>query len=362
MFSSQPITNRSFTIMVIFFMIGTSILIAPNALALNAKQDAWLSCLLGVVINLLLVWLYVVLGERHPEQTLVGYSEKLLGKWIGKFVGLLFALFCYLLASLMVGDMGYFLTTQALVETPIEYLQMLFVVSIVVAIREGLQVYSRVVEIFFPWILLLFLVLIVSLAPQFDLDKLKPVLEFGMAPVMKGSFSFFSLQEMVVLLMLYPFITKGKGRGRGFIIGTLIGGIVLVVTTMGSIVVLDYTQTANNFFPTYVMAKNISIGQFLERLEGMMMLIWILSIFVKVAITFHAAIIGIAQVFRIDEKILIWPLAIGMIVLSLMCYTNVIYVQHFLSLIWTPFASVFMLVIPLILLGVSLLRKSASVG
>jgi spore germination protein KB len=83
MIGSERISIRAFTILTFFFMIGTSILIAPNGLALAAKQDAWLAAIAGIAINLVLVWLYAVLGERHSGQTLVEYSQTLLGKWAG---------------------------------------------------------------------------------------------------------------------------------------------------------------------------------------------------------------------------------------------------------------------------------------
>ncbi len=353
------ISKRSFTILVIFFTIGTSILITPNGLAQIANQDAWISCILGICVDLLLVWLYVWLGRRHPDRTIVGCCEELLGPWIGKIPGVLFALFCYFLAALMVGDLGYFCTTQTMVDTPIEILQLLFVLTVVIAVLAGISAYARAAEFFFPWFLLLLALLMAALAPKFEIGRLLPVMENGVVPLAKGAFSFYSLQEMVVLLMLYPYVRKGKGRGRAFLTGTLIGGLVLVVTTVGSIGVLDSIQVANNQFPTYIMAKNISIGNFMQRMEGLLMLIWVLSIFMKVTMTFHASVIGMAQLLRVEERALVWPMAIGLVVISLMCYTNVVYVQNFLATTWTPFASLFMIVVPLLLLAASWIKKKA---
>lgn len=354
---SGQISFRSFTILVIFFTIGTTILIAPNGLATSASQDAWIACMIGIAANLAMVAGYVLLGNRHPDQSIVEFGETLLGKWIGKPAGLLFGLYCYLLAALMVGDLGYFLTTQTMVETPIESLQVLFAIVIVIAVKAGMDAYVRAADIFFPWFALLFALLIITLLPKFDIKELMPPVEYGVRPILKAAFSFFSLQELGVLLMLYPYVKKGKGRGRAYFAGTLVGGIVIVATTIGSIGVLSYVQVANNQFPTYVMAKNISIGQFLERLEGILMLLWILSIFVKVTLTFHASVLGISQVFRLDERVLVLPLAIGMVVLSLMCYTNAVYVQNFLATIWSPFSSVFMLAYPSMLLLLSYARN-----
>ncbi|MBW7456122.1 endospore germination permease [Paenibacillus sepulcri] len=358
MIGSERISIRAFTILTFFFMIGTSILIAPNGLALAAKQDAWLAAIAGIAINLILVWLYAVLGERHSGQTLVEYSQTLLGKWAGKLVGLLFTLFCYLLAALMLGDMGYFMTSQIMTETPIEALQILFVICIVLVVRQGFTGYSRASEILFIWVVLLLVLFTAPLLPIFDSGRLRPVLEFGLMPILDGGSHFFAFQEMAVLLMVYPFVVSSKGRKNAFAIGTALGGLVLILTTLGSIGVLGEALTANNLYPVYTLAKNIKFGRFIERIEGLMIFIWVCSIFLKITLVFHSSIIGFSQVTGIgDRRVFLWPLAIGMIVLSLACYTNIIYVEYFLITYWSAFATVFLVAVPALLLLVSLIRK-----
>jgi len=352
---TERISIRAFTILTFFFMIGTSILIAPGGLAVDAKQDAWLACAVGVIINLALVWLYVLLGERH-------YSETLLGKWAGKLVGLLFLLFCYLLASLLVGDMGYFMTSQIMPETPIEVLQVLFMVTVVVVVRQGMKGYAMASEILFIWIVILIFVFIAPLVPVFDHRRMLPVMEYGAKPVLKGAGHFFGLQEMSVLLMIYPFVSSGKGRKNAFLLGTALGGLVLIVTTLGSIGVLGDDLTANNIYPVYTLAKNIKLGRFVERIEGLMIFIWVCTIFVKTTLVFHATVIGSSQLTGIkDQRVFLWPLAMGMIVVSLACYTSIIYIQYAISIYWAPFASLFLLFIPGLLLLVSLIRRKKTV-
>ncbi len=206
--------------------------------------------------------------------------------------------------------------------------------------------------------ILLFLLLILPLIPKFNVRHFFPLMEFGLKPILKGAFTFSGLQELVVMLMFYPFVNKIKGRTNGFISGILIGGAILFMTTFGSIAVLGVTLTSNQLFPAYTLAKNISIGHFLERVEGILISIWVLSIFVKIVITFHASLIGFVQIFKLkDEKPLIAPLALGMIVLSIMCYPNTIFISDYLSKNWGPFSLIFALFLPLLLLIASLFRK-----
>lgn len=352
----QKITHRTFFVSVALFTVGTSILVAPAALAQNAKQDAWLACIIGGLFNLLLTGFYAFIGRRLKQRSLIQYGMDVLGKWAGTVVGVWYAGFFYLLASLMIGEIGYFLTTQVIPETPIEVLQILFAVVVVLAVRGGFSVYARMAEIFFPLLILLFGVLVFSLMPQIDMDNLAPVLEEGWGGVFKGSISFFMMQETVLLLMFYSKVESGKGRAGAYLYGVALGCFMLLLIAIESIAILGATLTQNQNFPAYALAKSISIGHFLERIEGIIIFIWVLSIFVKVALSFEAALIGLGDLLRDrSTKPYTVPLALGMVILSLMSYRSTFIMQQFTNT-WLPIVVISGVLLPVLILSVALLR------
>ncbi len=89
----SSISIRQFTLLVIFFTIGTSILFVPTVLSAEAKQDAWIAAILGTGVGVAIVCLYAKLAMLFPNMTFVQYSETILGKWLGKFVSLTFLLY-----------------------------------------------------------------------------------------------------------------------------------------------------------------------------------------------------------------------------------------------------------------------------
>ncbi|MBO7742959.1 endospore germination permease [Paenibacillus sp. MWE-103] len=355
--NANRISIRCYTIIVIFVTIGTSILIAPSGLAIAAKQDAWLAGIVGSAVNILLVALYAAVGERYPELNLAQCIDKLLGKWVGAAVTLGYTVYFFFLGSLMIGSMGFFMTTQLLQDTPVEALMILFVLVVVIALKSGSIVYARAVEIFFPLAAALLVILLFCLLPILDPSRLLPVYEFGAKPILRGAYSFYSLQNSVLLMMLYPHVAKGKGRRRALVGGTLAGNGVLVVLTLLCIMMLGPEQTGNNVYPTYLLAKNVSIGGFLERLEGALIFIWILTIFVRILIVFQATIGCASHVLRLrDENILIWPVMLAGIVMALMCYSNMVVVQESVAKSWSTLSLLPLVLLPLLLYFVSLVR------
>lgn len=83
MLDNVKITERQFTVLVILYIIGSAILVIPSILVSLAKQDAWITAILTVGVALFIIPLYVLLGRRFPNMTLLEYTEEILGE-VGK--------------------------------------------------------------------------------------------------------------------------------------------------------------------------------------------------------------------------------------------------------------------------------------
>lgn len=71
---------------------------------------------------------------------------------------------------------------------------------------------------------------------------------------------------MVVLLMIFPSVVNvQKSAQKGFYIGAIVGGIVLIIIIALSILVLGASNTSQRAFPSYALAQRISIGIFTKN-------------------------------------------------------------------------------------------------
>lgn len=100
MYHNGIISARQFAIIVLLFVVGDSILYVPSLTAAEAKQDAWISGIIGWGEGLLLTLLYSAVSKRYPNQTIIQYSELILGRWLGKVVSVLFITYFFIDASL----------------------------------------------------------------------------------------------------------------------------------------------------------------------------------------------------------------------------------------------------------------------
>lgn len=357
---TNQITSLQFGILVFLFSVGTSILITPSLLAKGAQQSAWVPAILGISGGLMLVFLYNLIGSKMGSHSFYDYCEKVLGRWIGRVLVLMYTFFAFITASILLWIQGNFLITQIYQETPASFLQGIFAITILIAVNFGIQAVARSSEIFIPWVLLLLTFMIFSLIPQYEGKKLLPLLDFNWKPTISASLSYISVvtSPLVLLLTLFPKIKDIKAAKRGMLLGNLLGGIILLMISLMTVSILGADLTQNQTFPAYIVAKKINIGAFITRIEVVLAFIWIITIFYKTHLYFYAAIEGFAHAFKIKNvKSVSAPLTFLLGALSINIYPNTAYMMEWNVKTWIPFSLTFGLVFPLILLIAGLLRK-----
>ncbi|MHC0037653.1 GerAB/ArcD/ProY family transporter [Pseudoneobacillus sp. C159] len=359
MLSKVKISASQFAIMVMLNTIGTTILIVPSGLANEAGQDAWIPAVLGVGVGLLVILLYNALGGIYPQLTYVEYSKKILGKWLGTVVSIGFVVFSFIGASTLVWVLGNFLLTQIMPETPTFILHGCFVLVVMMGVRLGLETIARCAEIFLPWVVLFFLLLVLLPIPDLKMENLLPVFESEPKPLIKSTLLFLSVATLplITFQMIIPNGERSKDMNKAFYWGSLLGGLVLVVITILTLLVLGPGLTARNLYPSFALAKKVGVKGVLERIEVIMAILWFITIYFKTTIYCYASIKGIAQILSLkDERTLTIPFGMLVIALSLIIYPDILYEAKWDIHTWIPYSLTHGLILPIILWSIAKIR------
>ncbi|WP_164821466.1 GerAB/ArcD/ProY family transporter [Paenibacillus koleovorans] len=252
------------------------------------------------------------------------------------------------------------MTTQVLTNTPIHFIHVIFLLVVIMGVRSGLETFTRTAEIFFPWAMMFFLIMVVLLPPEFHFNFLRPVFSQGVAPIVEAAIPLWSTpyMELIVMLMFLPFVSSVAKARKAFWIGTCIGGVLIAIISVLSILVLGVDLTATQMYPSYSLAKKISIGNFLERVEVVMAGIWFITIYFKLTISYYAGVMSFAEVFGLkDTRSLNLPFGILLIVLSIVVYPDVAYFMKFASKIDFAYSIPYALGFPLLIWLVAAIRK-----
>ncbi|WP_082337591.1 endospore germination permease [Lysinibacillus sp. FJAT-14745] len=357
----EIISSRQFMIITLLSSIGTAILISPASVTSEAKQDAWIAAIISVVLSLLIIKLFVTLGKRTPTLTFVEANEKILGRFFGKITSIGFIILSFLSAGELLYFIGIFMKTSVMPETPTMAFAFLFSIIIIYAAFLGIEVFARSAEVLFPMFILIFIFFVVCISPSVHMENLQPILE---TPAKSLFFSIIRLISifsfpLVILLMIFPStVNVHESAQKGFYIGTILGGVVLIAIITLAILVLSPTNTAARTFPSYSLAQRISIGNFLQRIEVIMAAMWIISIYIKTFMFFYAGVIGIAQICNINNhRPLIFPFGMIILGLSQIVHPSIIHSDIYNKETWPIFSFIFAILLPLVLLLVAKIRK-----
>ncbi|GFN24203.1 GerAB/ArcD/ProY family transporter [Thermanaeromonas sp. C210] len=333
------ISNWQFFMLVMGFLIGSSPLIIPTG---PAKQDAWISHLLAGALGVGAAYLYSSLGGRFPEETPIQYAPRLLGRFLGTLLNLLFLWYALHLAALLLLDFSELYVVAIMVSTPLPVFVGIMAGLGAWAVRAGLEALGRLAELVTPFliisiILLGLLTLITPGLPRWE--NLRPIMAEGPLPPLRGvlpSFAF-PFGETVFFLMVFPFlISPGKGH-RPFVLAVILINLLLATVLVRNIIVLGPAEAARNSFPSLTAIQLINVGDILQRVDPLGIFIWTFGVFLKFSTVFYVFTLGTAQLCNLqDYRPLVLPTALLLTFLAPTIHENLPQLIRFASRTW-PF-------------------------
>jgi spore germination protein KB len=360
MMERAKIDARQLLVLIVLFEHGSAIVIP---LGIGAKQDVWLAILLGLTFGLLLFFIYYRLYRYYPNAPLTTYVQDITGPSIGKVLAFVYIVYFLYIASRVLRDFGELLLTFAYPETPLFILNAIMMLTVMYGVYKGIEVVARTGELFLTLLYLLAvsgLILVIS-AGLVDIHRLQPVLEEGWRRVWKVVFAetlYVPFGEMIVFTMLFPYMNNPKKTKQAAIIGMVLSGLNLAIIMTINVAVLGADVVARSAFPLLDTIRRIRVANFLERLDILFMIALIIGGFFKISVFFYAAVIGIANVFRVqNHQRLVYPLGLMVLLLSIAIASN--YPEHItegLKVVTIYMHVPLQIIIPLCLLIIAAIR------
>ncbi len=359
MLEQGKISIRQATLLMVLTILATAILFLPSIATEQAGQDAWISAIIATVNGIIISLLVVTLMRRFPNQTIVEYSEDILGKFLGKIVGLGYFWFFLHTNAIIIREFGDFMIAAFMPKTPLVVFNSMIIILAVLVVRSGLEPLGRLNEWIFILYISILLTITVFLLPVMEVENLLPILEGGILPPLKGALTPTSwFGEIIILSMIFPFLTQPH-RGYRVAIGAhLIVGAFLLIGVAQAVSIFGPVLVSAVKFPIMQTVRLISLGGFFDRVEVLVMVVWIAGVFVKVSVFHYATVLSAAQLFGLsDYRPLVIPLGILAVILSIHLFQNVSDLIEFLSVTFSVYAlSTFEVGVPALLLLVALAR------
>ena len=334
--------------MMVLFIIGSTLVVGVSD---AAKQDNWLSVILAMIMALPILMLYARLIHLFPGKDLYTIIHQVLGPIAGKAISLLFVWYAFHVGALVIRNFSEFLSEIALTETPQYFIQLVFVLLCIWAVKGGIEVLGRWTSFVFNILLVVAIGLILMSLSKINFANFTPILDKGFRPVIDGAFSVFSfpLAETVVFISILSFLKPGASSYKVYNLSLLIGGCIILFSVFRNIAVLGFPFLSTQYFPSYITVSLIDFGEFFRRFEVLAAVVFLLCGFVKVSICLFCTATGIARIFNVtDYRIMTAPVAFLMINLAIVIYPNMQEMFEWMK-VYKYYAIPFQVLLPLIL-------------
>ncbi|MBP1963073.1 GerAB/ArcD/ProY family transporter [Paenibacillus aceris] len=338
-------------------ILATGFLALPTITAQYAKNDLWITGIIAFFPGMVSIYLAIGLHKLYPKMTISQYSEQIVGKWLGKLIG--FGYFIYFMSStgMILRQYAEFVSGNFLFSTPLAVIIGSILLLSAFAVRGGVEVIARCAAIC-TYLFILPLFILLFLAPDLDVKNIYPILSHGIVPVLKGSLTPQGwLAEFFIISYFLPSASHADKVKKWSILSLIVVVIGMTYVNMITLFLLG-PDLANKIYPILIAVRYISLADFFENLESVLLAMWVLGNFVKITVFFYAGVVSYAHTFKItDYRPIVVPLAILAFLFS---YWDIPYFTALANhnKLVAPFELfVVFIVIPLFLLLIAFIRK-----
>lgn len=332
-----------------------------------AEHAAWIAVLIATVwVALATAVVYGLYRTFPPGRSLSEALELYLGPVAGKVLNAVLAWFFLQESAVGIRSLTDAIATVILPRTPPVVVASLMVWVVAVAVRSGIEVVGRTV---IPLAIGMFGatgLITILIAGEIDFTRLQPVFGVGWKPMLSASVYVASFSIHLLLLLMFLGYTDPPRRAgwllqaqNVFVHGFIAYAFVLTVVTM------SYFITRNKVFEFLSVVRFISVGEFIERIDPLLLAGWVGTAYATVAAYFLATLMATRTLLGLkDYRAISWPMGVILIALARLLFSNVrerVAFMYFGGAV-VPYHLFFLFVLPLVLLPIFYFRRRALAG
>jgi len=344
---------------IIMTVISVGVFSIASDAANAAGPDGWLMVAFAGAVNILAVLVIVILNSRFPGKTFAEYSQVILGTILGRLLTMMFTIYLIFATAYVVRSFTEVIKMFVLFRTPTEIIMLSLILVCTYIVRSGVECVARINELIFPILFIPFLILMAFGLPSADFSNLRPFLQASPVRMLSAMPALAINYAGIELALFYiGFMENPKKAYKPAIAAVLFITFFLTIVTALCIAAFGQNMTAYFLWPLMSYIRLISMpGLFVEHLQGIMLSLWMLSVFTNIVSVYFVMSYSISKIAGTKEqKQYVLPLA--MVIYYFALQPDSLVSHYELAKAVLPyFIILFLYVVPVILLLIAKLRK-----
>lgn len=333
----QPskISARQATALLTTLILSTGIISVPAITITRAGRGAWLSVLMATLVAIPLVLTYSLLSTFAPNLRLTDRLTLLVGPRLGRTLSLGFSLFLLYTMSTLLHEGGLLVRIIFLPETPAGVIVAGLSLLALYGAWLGPQALARLNTLYIPLLFLTIFVLSVGSFSNSHWYFLWPPWDKGLPALTAGAVIPLAwLGETSLLLFMSPDISDlNKQRWRIPLYASLLAGGLFILNAVISLNTFGPSLGSLYAFPVLQIGR--TFGENIRGVDALIMSIWVVGVFQKLALWLHYPIQEIGYIFKLQNpKALLPPMMILQSYLGLSTLSSITELFHYVGGVW----------------------------
>lgn len=297
-----------------FFGIGTYKIFA------ECNNDAYIAAIIGIIVSILPLTMLIFINKNSKGLDIIDLNISLFGKFFGNILNIVLNVTYFFTTIVIFYNISEFLSIHYLPDTSIIYIQLILLVVITFASGKNMVVISKISQIIFIINMIFFLACQLGIFEEFNLERIYPVMQNGVNPVVKGSLMYFLLAAFPIFLVtIIPSykLEYDKNSTKKISIFYFLAHLALLVIIFTTILTLGKELILIYRYPEYYGLKTFSLFKILERLENTLSLQFIFTMFIFIVMCFKFITISVGKIVKLKNIDKIFPYVLSILLLIL---------------------------------------------
>ncbi|MFS0788032.1 endospore germination permease [Shouchella sp. 1P09AA] len=322
----DKLTANQFRFLVLFSTCSTSLLSLPLIIGTMVGRDAWWIVLIGTVLGLPFIWLFTTIARWYPTKDIFETSKVIFGKKMGTFIVLLITALPLFTVSTKLHYSLTFIDNHLLPETPVVIVISICMSIVAMGAYLGITTLGRTAEMLSIFFFIPLMTLFIFKVADVSIEFVQPFFRGEENQYLSAIMFYFAITACnnFLLLSFFPkHVQDTKKAARAFWEGHLFACLILFLITLLSIAVLGPELMTSSYYPLFSLSQRVSFGDFAERVEALLTIIWFITIYFKITLYLYVVARGIGNVFALkDPSPLTVPLALLFVFIPLQAFDD----------------------------------------
>lgn len=250
----------------------------PKAILLTTKSATIINIVFVSILAIFISYFIVKLFKPFPGSDIIDVSEYLGGKVFKNIIGIIFIAYFIVNSSILLRNFCESFKIIYYPLTNIFFVIAMFVIAICVANRLDFNASLKTNVLILPIVLASIVFLFVANLNRFFPQRMFPILGDGFYNTfILGLKNIAAFGGIAYIYFLPPFLKEPENMKKISLISIGLSAIYLILSLSTLLYMFSLFVTTNQIAPLYYATRYIEFGQFIQRLESVYLLIWILA-------------------------------------------------------------------------------------